>query len=77
MAKFNVDTSPAEQEKVLKAIKQLNGVTASVATIAKTAGLPASRARYALVDLEDAKRIERVVVKAFNEHYVRYAYKIL
>lgn len=77
MAKFNIETSPIEQERVLSAIKQLNGATASVATIAKTAGIPQSRARYALVDLEEAKRIERVVVKAFNEHYVRYAYKIL
>ena len=77
MARFTIETSPAEQEKVLSAIKQLNGATASVSTIAKAAGIPQSRARYALIDLEDTKRIEKIVVKAFNEHYVRYAYKIL
>jgi len=77
MAKFTIVTSEKEQEEVLKALKQINGATASVSTIAKTAGLPISRTRYALIDLEDAGKIKKEATRAFNRHYVRYAYKIL
>ena len=77
MAKFIIETSSTEQEKVLQALKQINGAAASVATIAKGAELPRSRVRYALVDLEDSGRIEKVPVRAFNRHYIRYAYNIL
>ena len=77
MAKFTIETSLAEQEKVLEALKQINGAAASVSTVAAVAGLPQSRTRYALVDLVDSGRIEKVPVKAFNKHYVRYSYKIL
>lgn len=77
MAQFTVTTSQEEQDKVLQAIKELNGATAPVSTIARMAGLGQSRVRYAIQDLVDAKRIEKVPTKAFNKHYVRYCYKIL
>lgn len=77
MAQFTVTTTVEEQEKVLKAIKELDGETAPVSTIARLAGLGNSRARYAIQDLVDAGCIEKVPTKAFNKHYVRYCYRVL
>lgn len=77
MAQFTVTTTSEEQEKVLQAIKELNGETAPVSTIATMAGLRHSRVRYAIQDLVDAGRIEKVPTKAFNKHYVRYCYRVL
>lgn len=77
MSKFTVETTPEEQEKVLKAIKQTEGTTVPVRELAEIAGLAQSRVRYAILDLLEANKIERVVSKAFNKHYVRYSYKVL
>ena len=77
MAQFTVTTTAEEQEKVLKAIKELNGDTAPVSTISRMTGLGHSRVRYTIQDLVDAERIEKVPTKAFNKHYVRYCYRIL
>lgn len=77
MAQFTVTTTSEEQDKVLQALMELNGETAPVSTIARMAGLGNSRARYAIQDLVDAGRIEKVPTKAFNKHYVRYCYKVL
>lgn len=77
MAQFTVTTTTEEQEKVLQAIRELNGETAPVSTIARMAGLGNSRTRYAIQDLVDAGRIEKVPTKAFNKHYVRYCYRVL
>jgi predicted HTH transcriptional regulator len=77
VAQFTVNTTAEEQEKVLNAIKELNGATAPVSTIASMTGLRHSRVRYAIQDLVDAKRIEKIPTKAFNKHYVRYCYRIL
>ncbi len=77
MAKITIETTPEEQAKVLKALETLNGEVTPVSTIANMAGLSPSRTRYALIDLVDACKIERVAHKAFNKHYVRYSYNIL
>lgn len=77
MAQFTVTTTAEEQDKVLNALRELNGETAPVSTIARIAGLGNSRARYAIQDLVDAGRIEKVPTKAFNKHYVRYCYRVL
>ena len=77
MAKFTIETTQLEQTSVLKALEGMSGAAVSVAAIARAAGLPQSRARYALLDLEEKGAIEKVPVKAFNRHYIRYAYKIL
>lgn len=77
MAQFTVTTTTDEQNKVLQAIKELNGETAPVSTIANMTGLRHSRVRYAIQDLVDAGRIEKVPTKAFNKHYVRYCYRVL
>lgn len=77
MAQFTVNTTAEEQEKVLKAIKELNGETAPVSTIARMAGLGHSRVRYTIQDLVDAGRIMKVPTKAINKHYVRYCYRVL
>lgn len=77
MAKFTIETTPEEQEAVLKALKEFEGVTVPVRALAEKAGMVQSRARYALLDLIEAGKIERVPTKAFNAHYVRYTYKIL
>ena len=77
MAQITVVTTQEEQDKVLEAIKELDGKTAPVSTIARMAGLRDSRARYAIQDLVDNGRIKKVPTKAFNKHYVRYAYRVL
>lgn len=76
MPKITIETTAEEQEAVLKAIKSLDGQVAAVRVIAEEAGLPQSRARYALVDLIEAGKVERIASKAFNKHYVRYSYKL-
>lgn len=77
MAQFIVNTTTEEQNKVLQVIVELNGETAPVSTIARMACMGHSRVRYAIQDLVDAGRIEKVPTKAFNKHYVRYCYKVL
>lgn len=77
MAKFVVETTPEEQALVLKVLKQLEGQTVPVERIAEETGLRASRVRYVIMDLIDAKKVERIPTKAFNKHYVRYTYKLL
>ena len=77
MPKITIETTHEEQEAVLKAIKSLDGQVVAVRVIAEEAGLPQSRTRYALVDLIEAGKVERIASKAFNKHYVRYSYKII
>lgn len=77
MAQFTVNTTAEEQDKVLSALRELNGATTPVSAIANITGLRQSRVRYVLQDLVDAGRIEKVPTKAFNKHYVRYCYKVL
>ncbi len=76
MPKITIETTHEEQEAVLKAIKSLDGQVVAVRVIAEEAGLPQSRARYALVDLIEAGKVERIASKAFNKHYVRYSYRL-
>lgn len=76
MPKITIETTREEQEAVLKAVKALEGQVVAVRVIAEEACLPQTRARYALVDLIEAGKVERIASKAFNKHYVRYSYKI-
>lgn len=77
MAKFVVVTTPEEQAQVLRVLKQLEGQTTPVEKIADMTGMRPSRVRYVIMDLIDAKKVERIPTKAFNKHYVRYTYKLL
>jgi Fic family protein len=77
MAQITITTTPEEQDKVLQAIKELNGKVTAVSTIARMTGLRASRVRYAIQDLVDAERVRKVPTRAFNKHYVRYSYEIM
>jgi len=77
MAQINIVTTPEEQEIVLKAIATLSGQTVAVSDIAKKAGLNQNRVRYVITDLEEAGKIKRIPTKAFNAHYIRYAYEVL
>lgn len=77
MAQINVVTTEEEQAKVLQAIRELNGAVTPVSKIACMAGLGQSRARYAILDLLEAGKIEKVPHRAFNKHYVRYSYNVL
>lgn len=77
MAKINVVTTTEEQAAVLQAIKEIAGTVTPVSKIADLAGLKQSRARYAILDLIEAGKIEKVPHKAFNKHYVRYSYNVL
>ena len=72
-----MNTTQEEQAKVLEALKELCGKTAPVSAIARMAGMKDSRVRYAIQDLVDNGRIRKVPTKAFNKHYVRYAYEVL
>ena len=77
MAQINITTTQIERDAVLKALKELEGKTTPVSKLAEMTGLKQSRVRYAIVDLIEEKKIERVPTKAFNKHYVRYSYKVL
>lgn len=77
MAKFEIITTPEEQDAILAVLKVLQGETIAVSAIAKKAKMKQSRARYVLTDLEDSGKIRRVPTKAINKHYVRYSYEIL
>ena len=77
MAKFEVETTPKEKQAVLDVIAQMECQTVSVEAIAERTGMKASRVRYAIIDLIDAGKIERIATKAFNKRYVRYAYRLL
>ena len=77
MAQINISTTEDEQNRVLEAIKKLQGQTVAVSAIASMAGMNQSRVRYAITDLEEGGKIKRIPVKAFNEHYIRYKYEVL
>ncbi len=77
MAQINVTTTQDEQDKVLQALRELDGAMAPVSKIAIMAGLKQSRARYALIDLVEAGKVEKVPHRAFNKHYIRYSYNVL
>lgn len=77
MAQFSVETTPEEQEVVLNVLRQLEGQVVPVSTIAEKAGMRPSRTRYAIIDLMEAGKVERIVAKAFNKRYIRYTYKVL
>lgn len=77
MAQFSVETTPEEQEVVLNVLRQLEGQTVPVSVIAEKAGMRPSRARYAIIDLMEAGKVQRNVAKAFNKRYIRYSYKVL
>jgi predicted transcriptional regulator len=77
MAQINIVTTEEEREKVIEALKKINGEIAPVSKIATMAGLKHSRARYVIIDLIEAGRILRVPHRAFNKRYIRYSYKVL
>lgn len=77
MAQITITTTQEEQDKVLQAIKELDGKVVAVSAIARTTGLLQSRVRYAIQDLVDAGHIKKVPHKAFNKHYVRYSYEVI
>lgn len=77
MAKFTIETTEEEQAAVIKALKEFEGQTVPVREIALKAGMPQSRARYAILDLIEAGKVKRELTKAFNERYKRYKYTVL
>ena len=77
MAIIKIETSSAEQEEVLEAIKKLEGNTVSVPAIARETTISAHRVRYVIADLIEAKKIKRIPTKAYNAHYIRYKYEVI
>ena len=77
MAQINIITTVEEQERVLEAIKKLQGQTVAVSAIASMAGMNPNRVRYVITDLLDAGKIKREASKAFNKHYIRYKYEVV
>ncbi len=77
MAQINITTTIEEQNRVLEAIKKLQGQTVAVSAIASMAGMNQNRVRYVITDLEEGGKIKRIPVKAFNAHYIRYKYEVL
>lgn len=76
MASIVITTTLEEQDKVLKALKELQGQTVAVSQIARTAGMNQNRVRYVIADLLEADKIKRIPTKAFNTHYIRYKYEV-
>lgn len=77
MAQINIVTTAEEQEKVLEAIKKLQGQTVAVSAIAKEAYMNPNRVRYVITDLLEAGKIKREATKAFNKNYIRYKYEVV
>lgn len=77
MATIKIMTTDEEQWIVLETLKRVQDTAIPVSKLSEMCGLPQSRVRYALVDLEDDGKIKRVVTRAFNKHYKRYKYIIL
>lgn len=78
MANIVIQTTDEEQQKIIDVLKQIVPMRAiSVAKIAKEAHLNSTRARYAIMDLEEQGRLKRIPLKAFNKNYIRYGYKVL
>lgn len=77
MAQISITTTAEEQDRVLEALRKLQGQTVAVSAIASMAGMNQSRVRYAITDLEEGGKIKRIPVKAFNVHYIRYKYEVL
>lgn len=77
MAQISIITTIEEQEKVLEAIKKLQGKTVAVSAIAAAAGMNQNRVRYVITDLLDAGKIKREATKAFNKNYIRYKYEVV
>ena len=75
MPQITIETTAEEQDAVYEAIKRLEGQIVPVRVIAEESGIPQSRARYALADLLESKRVIREAHRQFNKHYVRYSYK--
>lgn len=64
-----------EKKLMLQAIRKLKGASASVAKMANSVGLNPNRARFVLDVLIESGKVEKIPVKAFNKHYIRYTYK--
>mgnify|MGYP001302958823 CR=1 FL=1 len=77
MAKINIHTTKDEQDLVLIALGGFKDKVVSTYTISKLVGLSPSKVRYVIMDLEEAGKVRRIPVKAFNKHYIRYKYEIL
>ena len=77
MAQITITTTKEEQDRVVEALKKLQGQTVSVAAISAMAGMNQSRVRYAITDLLEAGKIKREATKAFNKNYIRYKYEVL
>ena len=77
MAQINVSTTEEERNKVLLALKEVEGDIVPVAKIATLSGLKPSKTRYVIMDLVDMGLIRKVPHRAFNKHYVRYSYIVL
>lgn len=77
MAHITIKTMPEEQEYLLGVLRKLSGKTISVSAIATRAKMKPSRVRYVLMDLEEAGKIKRIPVKAYNARYIRYKYEVL
>lgn len=76
MAQFIVETTPEEQEAAMEAVRQVEGKTISMAKLAEIGGLSQSRMRYAIIDLIEAGKVERIATKSYNKRYVRYSYRL-
>ena len=77
MAQIVITTTVEEQDKVLQAIKKLQGQTVAVSAIAREAGMNQNRVRYVIADLLDMGKIKREATKAFNKNYIRYKYEVV
>ena len=77
MAKIEIKTTKEEQQQILQVIKQCEGRTISVASIARLAELNPNRVRFIIMDLVENNKIKRIPTKAFNKHYIRYKYEII
>ena len=77
MATVTITTTPEEQQQVLEVLKDIDGTTVAMSSIANLSGLSISRVRYAIADLIEAGKIRKIPTKCINPHYIRYKYEVI
>ena len=64
-----------EKQKIIGVIRRNEGKGLSVAKLAGQAGINPNRARFIFDELVEEGKIEKVIVKKYNDKYIRYNYK--
>ena len=66
-----------EKQKIINVVRKNENKQLSVAKLAGQAGINPNRARFIFDELVEEGRVEKVIVKKYNDKYIRYNYKVV